>query len=165
MHSSTTLQGWSTLAKSALQLPSTSAHQCREPQARARAARNRQGPRQDRAGGVLISERLPGVAIAEASAKTTGRRPHKASTWPGQFVDRIAAATHAQSGRTYADRHHGLRKPAGVWRIGNLAAIARRRTRSDTQPKQTESFVTVTTPNVLAWPLANRKTLPMRSLS
>jgi hypothetical protein len=30
-------------------------HQCGEPQARARTARNRQGPRQDRAGGVLIN--------------------------------------------------------------------------------------------------------------
>src|SRR6476660_5589801 len=41
--------------------------------------------------------------------------------------DVAAAATHAQSGRTYADRHHGLRNPAGVSRIGEA-----RRDRSKT---------------------------------
>src|SRR5262249_25843932 len=46
-----------------------------------------------------------------------------------------AAATHPQSGRTYADRHHGLRTPAGVSRAWNFATIARRRTRSNTQAK------------------------------
>src|SRR4029077_1396180 len=52
---------------------------------------------------------------------------------------------------TYADRHHGLRKPAGVSRTWNFAEIARRRTRSDAQAKQTKRFVTVTPPIVLPW--------------
>jgi uncharacterized protein (DUF2236 family) len=78
--------------------------------------------------------------------------------------DAAAAATHAQSGRTYANRHHGLRRPAGVSSIGNHAAIARRRTRSDTQPKQTKSLVTVTTPIVLAWPLRSGLEAATRAL-
>ena len=39
-------------------------------------------------------------------------------------------------GRADADRHHGLGKFARVSRAGHFAAIARRRTRSDTQAKQ-----------------------------
>src|SRR5262249_20064356 len=36
------------------------------------------------------------------------------------------AATHAQSGRTYAGRQYGLRKAAGVSRTWDFATIARR---------------------------------------
>src|SRR5262249_55980841 len=63
------------------------------------------------------------------------------------------AATHPQSSRTYEDRHHGLQKPARFSRAWNFAAIARRRTRSNSQAKQTKGFVTVTAPIVLPWPL------------
>jgi uncharacterized protein YbjT (DUF2867 family) len=51
------------------------------------------------------------------------------------LAERLPPTTHPQSGRTYADRHHGLREPAGVSRTWNFAAIARRRTRSDAQAK------------------------------
>src|SRR5262249_37877705 len=64
-----------------------------------------------------------------------------------------APATHPQSSRTHEDRHHRLQKPAWVSRAWNFAAITRRRARSNSQAKQNKSFVTVTAPIVLPWPL------------
>src|SRR5215813_14072440 len=72
---------------------------------------------------------------------------------PGRFRrDAAATAAHPQSGRTHADRHHGLRKSAGVPRTWNFDALAGGRTRSDAQATQITSFVTMTTPAVLPWP-------------
>src|SRR5262249_20708886 len=70
-----------------------------------------------------------------------------------RVAEMLPPATHPQSGRTYADRRHGLRTPAGVSRAWNFAAIARRRTRSNTQAKQIKRFDIVTAPIVLPRPL------------
>src|SRR5262249_5393030 len=78
--------------------------------------------------------------------------------------DAAAAANHPQSSRTYEDRHHGLQKPARVSRAWNFAAIARRRTRSNSQAKQIKSFVTVTAPIVLPWLLRSGLEAATRAL-
>jgi hypothetical protein len=52
----------------------------------------------------------------------------------------------------------------GVPRTWNFDAIIGRRTRSDTQAKQIKSFVTVTTPIVLPWPLQSGLEAATRAL-
>src|SRR5262249_54491524 len=46
--------------------------------------------------------------------------------------DAAATAAYPQSGRTDADRLHGGGQPSWVWRTRNFAAIARKRTPSNT---------------------------------
>ena len=55
--------------------------------------------------------------------------------------DAAAPAAHPQSGRTDADRHHGLRRPPGISRTRNFATIARRGTRSDAQTAQMKTLI------------------------